>query len=296
MKTIAFIINPIAGTNLRTLTEQKIKKIFPEQKYKLQIEKTEYAGHATELTQQFIAQKVDAIVVAGGDGSVNEVGSLLRHTGIPFGIIPVGSGNGLAHHLKIPLQIEQSLQLVKSGKTIPIDVGIAQCQTFGEEYFFSNCGFGFDSETIHAYDDTKQRGFFTYLYMMIRSFATLNPKRVRIQFEGFDRYLTPFVFTIANSSHYGYNIKAVPNASITDGLLDTLLIPDTNFLRIVRYAAYSLSNSTKALKKVAEYHRAKQMNIFFEHETKFQIDGEPFLVQDELTVCVDSGAVKVFVP
>ena len=296
MKSIAFIINPIAGTNLRVLSEKIILKFFPEQEYDLQIFTTTHAGHASEIAKQLVGENVDIIAVAGGDGSVNEVGSVLRGTSTALGIVPIGSGNGLAHHLTIPLNIEKALLLIKKGYQIPIDIGIAKCHTFGEKCFFSNCGFGFDSETIHAYDNTKMRGIFTYLFMMIKSFTTLKPKRVRICFKGYDNYLHPFVFTVANSSQYGYKIAAVPSASVTDGFLDTLLIPDTNFFRILRYGIYSLSNQTNAIKQVAEYYQAKEIRVEFEKETKFQIDGEPFLVNNELQISIDPKSIHMIVP
>ena len=295
MKSIAFIINPIAGTNLRVLSEKIILKFFSEQEYDLQIFTTTHAGHASEIAKQLVAENIDIIAVAGGDGSVNEVGSVLRGTPTALGIVPIGSGNGLAHHLKIPFNIEKALQLIKKGYHIPVDIGLARCETFGEKCFFSNCGFGFDSETIHAYDDTKMRGIFTYLIMMIRSFATLNPKGVHIKFKGFNKFLHPFVFTVANSSQYGYKIAAVPTASVTDGYLDTLLIPETTFFRILRYAIYSLSNQPKAVKQVAEYYQAKEIEVKFEKETKFQIDGEPFLVNGKLVISIDPKAIQIIV-
>lgn len=294
MKKLSFIINPIAGTNLRTVTEKQIIKHFPAHEYQVEIHKTIRPGHAIDIAKQLV-NNTDIVVIAGGDGTVNEVGSVLRGSETKMGILPVGSGNGLAHHLKIPLNVDKALQVIKKANAVKIDIGIAHCETFGEKCFFSNCGFGFDSETIHAYDDTKMRGFFTYLVMLLKSFFTLHPNRVRIQFKDFDKYLHPFVFTVANSSQYGYKITAVPGASIVDGYLDTLLIPDTKLMRILRYAFYSLSNANQEVKKVAEFYQAQEIVVDFEQSTKFQIDGEPYLVNNRLKISVDHQSLPVIV-
>ena len=113
MKTIHFIVNPIAGKGKAIISEQYLSKYFRKREFSIAVKYTEYKGHAKLLTEQSIVQKVDIIVACGGDGTINEIASCLVLTNIALGIIPIGSGNGLARNLKISTNIEKAIGIIK---------------------------------------------------------------------------------------------------------------------------------------------------------------------------------------
>lgn len=295
MKTIAFIVNPIAGTKLRQISKDLVYSIFQQEKEITIIYKeTAYAGHGIEIAEELIQQGVNAIIVAGGDGSINEIAPLLVNTNIHFGIIPVGSGNGLANHLELPLNVRKAIEVIRNNKIQAIDCGRIQNQQIGSRFFFSNCGFGYDAEVIHAYSEVKWRGFLTYFIFLVKSMITLQPKRVKISFNGLEETIAPFVTTIANSSKYGYSIDVAPDASVTDGLLDIFMIKKKRFLNIFKFAILSLTKKTH-YSNVAEFHQVEQLTIHFAKKTKFQIDGEPFHLEGKTEIEVVKGALKTYI-
>ena len=296
MKSILVIINPIAGTPFRKLNHLLIDKYFPATEYNVEISTTTHQGHAKELAAKAVEEKVDIVIIAGGDGSVNEVGTVLKNTPVQLGIIPTGSGNGLAHHLRIPININKAIQSIKTGIIQKIDVGVVQSEVIGEHFFLSNCGFGYDAEVIHAYSEVPQRGFFTYLYFMFKSIFTLKPKQATIQFHEFKETLKPFVFTVANSSQYGYKIEVAPDASISDGILDALLVKDATTLRVIKFSILSMLKLRDKVLDVADFYKTKDITINFEEETKLQIDGEPHFVSGELKISIDKQALQIFIP
>ena len=118
MKIVHFIVNPIAGKGNPDITEEYLSKYFGKENFRLVVKYSEYKGHAKVLTKQSIKEKAEIIVACGGDGTINEVGSCLVPTVIALGIIPIGSGNGLARNLKIPKSTPLPLMLAKSMKDI----------------------------------------------------------------------------------------------------------------------------------------------------------------------------------
>lgn len=296
MKRILFIVNPIAGTFLRQFKEKDVKEILPETEFYVEIRKTEYKGHEKELVHYAIHNQFETIVAAGGDGTINAVATQIINTPVKLLILPIGSGNGIAHHLGMPFNVRKGIQLLKTGETLQVDVGQVENEKIGTHYFLSNCGFGYDAEVIHSFSKIKARGFFAYFIFLVQSMFTLRPKQALIQMneEQFD--VKPFVFTIANSSFYGYKIEVVPHASMSDGFLDTLLVRDATKKRVLKFAIASLLKRTNQISDVAEYHAAKTLKIQFPSQTKLQIDGEPVFVEGWLNVQILERVLNVIVP
>ncbi|MCX7985407.1 MAG: acylglycerol kinase family protein, partial [Bacteroidales bacterium] len=154
---IGFIINPISGTRNKDELPEYIYQILGS-RYEIEIKFTKRRGHAFELAQQMVERQFDIVVAVGGDGTVNEVASALVHTSSALGIIPGGSGNGLARHLEIPLDWKKAIELFLHFKKVPIDYGTAN-----DIKFFCTCGVGFDAHVGHIFSQNKKRGFWTYL-------------------------------------------------------------------------------------------------------------------------------------
>lgn len=297
MKRILFIINPIAGTSFREFKSMYVEQLLANSsQFYCEIKTTEQKGHERELAQYALANHFDTIVVAGGDGTVNEVATQILNKDISLLILPTGSGNGVAHHLGLPFNIKEGIQLLKTGKKKFIDVGQVNNDGIGQHYFLSNCGFGYDAEVIHSYSKIKARGFFAYFIFLVKSMFTLHPNQVIIKMNDEEFDLKPFVFTIANSSFYGYKIEVVPHASMSDGLLDTLLVRDATKKRILKFAIASLLKKTDQISDVAEYRSTEFVQVDFSSLTKLQIDGEPLFVNGIMNVKILKHALQVIVP
>ncbi len=293
---VCFIINPIAGPNTRKFNDEVIHKYLGNKTSKLEVYRSSAPGHIAELTGKAVENNFDVVAICGGDGSINEAGKMLLHTSTKLALIPIGSGNGLAHHLKIPISVHKTLDLVLNGKTVEIDAGRIQNNELGEQFFFSNFGIGFDAEVIHNYSSKKGRGFGTYIFCMFQSIFSLEPKELDIQLNGKRMNLKPFVFTVANSSQYGYKIKVAPHALISDGILDTLLVRDASFFRVLKFAIVSAMNKADKIGDVAEFETAKSLTITPAEEIKLQIDGEPYTASSSLQIDVLKQALKVLIP
>ena len=166
-------------------------------------------------------KKADIIVACGGDGTINEVASCLVNTNIPLGIVPFGSGNGLASNLKISKKMEKALQTIKDGLLTKIDVG-----QINATYFFSNTGLGFDSDVIHNYEKISKRCLISYIkavYLSFKNYTTSDS--VCIQANEEKLIISPFMVFISNSNEMGYNMSLTPKASLRDGVLDVVIVP-----------------------------------------------------------------------
>jgi len=298
LKKILFIVNPIAGPKSNKLNNQLIYDAFQDSsEHKFEIINTAYKGHSIEIIQKVVQEKsADLVVLSGGDGTIHEVLPVLLKNPIPIAILPSGSGNGLAHHLNIPINKKKALNLIKTGKLTSIDIAEVTNSEFGEKYFHSNFGLGYDAEVIHAYSTVKQRGFFTYIFFMFQSIVKLKPKKIKLTLPQYSEVLKPFVFTVANSSQYGYKIEVAPNASIIDGILDALLVRDATTFRVLKFAFFSMLKINDKLEEAADFFRTEKLSIHFYERTKIQIDGEPFYASGDAEVRIHKHALQVITP
>jgi YegS/Rv2252/BmrU family lipid kinase len=215
---IHFILNPNAGTNSLQKRERIVKTLtaIPNSK----VWQTERVKHASELTKIAISEGATKVIAIGGDGTINEVASALLFSKIPLGIIPMGSGNGLARNLQIPLQFEKALHKAINGNMISIDAG-----KWNERPFFCTAGIGFDAFVAAHFAKRGKRGFLNYLYS---SFVSLfNYKAIEIKEKG-----TVFSFTVANANQFGNNAYISPESDLQDGLLEAIQIKPGHILSL----------------------------------------------------------------
>lgn len=270
MSYIHFIVNPISGKGKHEITASYLRSFFPNDSYIIQIDYTEYKNHATELTKIAMEANPDFIVACGGDGTINEVASCLIGTNIKLGIIPVGSGNGLAANLQIPKELNEALKVIKTGNTTAIDVG-----KVNNHYFFSNMGIGIDAVIIKNYEYSGKRTLISYIKSALSASFEFKPTKTLISFPNRLIIETPFMLFVSNSNEMGYNMSLTPKASLTDGLLDIVIVPSLAFREKLLLGYYVLRNKTEDFKKAqhfltGELHLELPEKIF----PDMQIDGE----------------------
>ena len=222
-KSILFLINPKSGVQNKVGLPKLIESVLDKQKYEYSIAKTEYRGHATELAEDAVKQQIDAVVAVGGDGTVNEVGRALVGSKTALGILPFGSGNGLARHLGIPINPRSAIEFIN--KALPVSVDYGKINDFP---FFCTCGIGFDAFVSHSFSKGKRRGLFGYMNNTLMDFIKYESEVYEVETEWNRKKHKAFLIACGNAAQYGNNAYIAPKASMRDGMLSvTILEPFT---------------------------------------------------------------------
>lgn len=231
------IVNPISGTK----GKEKILKELHEHPL-CRLVATTGPGDATRLSRQAREQGARAVIAVGGDGTVREVAIPLIGGDVPMGIIPAGSGNGLARHLHIPADPKKAFAIIRDGHVSRIDTAEACGMPF-----FCTMGLGFDAEVSVRFANSGRRGKFSYMSAIAAAFRSYNPLNYRITLDS-GRVLerTAMILTVANAGQYGNNAWIAPHASLTDGVLDLVLLRKGDALHTLEAAPQLFTGSLES--------------------------------------------------
>lgn len=288
MKNIAFIVNPISGTKAKNRVAKLIRELLDLQQFAPTVVVTEYAGHATQLAQQFALEDYYAVVAVGGDGTINEVASGLIGTATALGIVPNGSGNGFARHLDISTRMNRAIEMLNNSEVINVDYGLVNDQPF-----FSTCGVGFDAIVAQDFSDSS-RGFKGYLQSIFKDFFQYKADTYQLKGEGIDITTTAFLVNFANAGQWGYDAYIAPKASVQDGWLDVAIVSE---FPMTAAAGLALSLFTKNIDEKLHMNtiRAKELTLTRTSEGPMHIDGTPVMMPAELHVKIVEEGLKVLV-
>ena len=288
MKNIAFIVNPISGTKAKNRVAKLIRELLDLQQFAPTVVVTEYAGHATQLAQQFAMEDYYAVVAVGGDGTINEVASGLIGTNTALGIVPNGSGNGFARHLDISTRMNRAIEMLNSSEVINVDYGLVN-----DLPFFSTCGVGFDAIVAQDFSDSS-RGFKGYLQSIFKDFFQYKADTYQLKGEGIDITTTAFLVNFANAGQWGYDAYIAPKASVQDGWLDVAIVSE---FPITAAAGLALSLFTKNIDEKLHMNtiRTKKLTLTRASEGAMHIDGTPMVMPAELHVKIVEEGLKVLV-
>lgn len=289
-KRALLIINPISGTSRKEGLEEKVAQRLGDCSIGVTTCRTTCAGDATRLAREGVEKGFDAVIAAGGDGTVNETANALCDTGVSFGIIPCGSGNGLARHLGIPVDVRASLDIIADGRTESCDHGIVNGHNF-----FCTFGMGFDAAVSHKFAESKHRGKLTYISNTFREYIGYKPDEYVITANG--RVITDraFVVAVCNASQYGNNAYIAPQASITDGLLDITIIHYGNLLTTALVGLDLMSGSIDHNMLIHTF-RAKSLTIERKNPGPVHVDGEPMEMGASLSIDCKPSSLNIFTP
>lgn len=288
MKNIAFIVNPISGTKTKNRVAKLIRDILNTQQFAPIVVMTEYAGHATQLAQQFAAQEYYAVIAVGGDGTVNEVATGLIGTNTALGIVPNGSGNGFARHLDISTRMNRAIEMLNSSEVIHVDYGLVN-----DKPFFSTCGVGFDAVVAQDFSNSE-RGIKGYIQSIIKDIFQYEPDTYHLQGEGVDLTTTAFLINFANAGQWGYDAYIAPKASVQDGWLDVSIA--SKFPMVVA-PGLALRLFTKTIDETMHLNtlRCKEITLTRPSEGIAHIDGTPVILPSSLHVKIVEDGLKVLV-
>lgn len=212
--TLLAIVNPLSGTATaaqKATLQHYLTDRASRAGYTPEVIVTTHAGHATELAAAAVQRGVGRVVAIGGDGTINETARALRQSGTALGIVPMGSGNGLARHLGVPLDARRAIDKAVDGRPVLIDSG-----EIGGHPFFCTAGLGFEAHVAHLFAQQPVRGLATYIRTAYRAFWGYKPGRYTIN--GVEKTL--FSLAFANAGQFGNNAWIAPRANIADGRLD----------------------------------------------------------------------------
>ncbi len=287
LKNILFIINPISGGKDKRHFPDKIIQHLDSKKFNPDFVFTERVNHARELAEQAINMGVDFVVAVGGDGTINEVASVLVDSDQIMGIIPVGSGNGLARTLDIPINEKKAIQRLNDLRVDRIDSGV-----FNKHHFFGIAGVGFDAHVSACFARNKTRGLRGYMHTVLSEVISYQPQHYTIEIDGKVLHREAFIISIANSSQYGNNTYIAPLASVKDGLLDVCIIRRFP-LYYLPMVGFHLVNKTVHQSKYIEVIKGKEIEIHREKAGIVHLDGEPEWMEEDLQIVVKPCSLHV---
>jgi diacylglycerol kinase (ATP) len=282
-----FIMNPISGGRKKDVFLSLLKEFTKKSKYSVELKKTEHGGHASQIAREAVQAGFTKIIAVGGDGTVNEIAKELVHTNTSLGIIPFGSGNGLARHLKIPMDSKKALDLLDSGESNSIDVGFMNGQAF-----FCTAGLAFDAHIGKIFAGIKGRGFSGYLKAVLKEYFSYTSEEYEVEINKRKSRHRAFLITAANAGQYGNNVYIAPSADIKDGLLDLCIVKTFSVFKLPSMALRVFNRSVDKSKYVTTI-TAKNFIIRRKNKGPFHIDGEPYDGGKEFKFEIKENALKV---
>jgi YegS/Rv2252/BmrU family lipid kinase len=291
MKKVTIIINPVSGTISKNKIPRLANEILHSQSFQTEIVYTQQPRHASQITQEALDKNVDYIVAAGGDGTVNEVARAMIHTSASLGIIPVGSGNGLARDLGIPMDIRKAIEIIAKGHNLTIDYG-----KVNEHIFFCTCGVGFDAIVSEKFSEGKRRGSISYAKNAIAEYLKFKPDIYEITLEnGTTLREKAFLITCANASQYGNNAYIAPQADKRDGLMDIVVLAPINPFDVGPLAIQLFTKQIDHNQRVSHY-RSRKAIIKRSQAGPLHVDGEPLQAGTEIFLEIIPEGLRVITP
>lgn len=288
-KRLLFVINPISGTAAKEHLPEMIAKYIDSNLFDYTIRNTEYAGHATVLAREAVAEGVDVVVAVGGDGTVNEVARSLVHTPAALGIIPLGSGNGLARHLLIPLSVKRSIEIINRMEIRELDYGV-----INEYPFFCTCGMGFDAFVSLKFAETGKRGPITYIQKVLEEGVRYKPETYELSSDGDTIVHKAFLISCANASQYGNNAYIAPQASMSDGLMDVIVMEPFDVIEAPQIAIDMFSKTLDLNSKIKTF-QTKRLHIHRSRPGVIHYDGDPVMSGEDITVHLEEKGIRIVV-
>ena len=287
---ILAIINPVSGVGSKDKLPRLIDTVVDHETNDVSIVMSEYAGHAREIAAQAVSDGIDVVVAIGGDGTVNEVGSALCQTSTALAIVPCGSGNGLARHLRIPTNLSRALQVVNNGVVGQFDY----CTVNGKP-FFCTCGMGFDATVSYKFSNEGTRGFITYIKTTLSEYVKYKPQEYLIDIDGKKMQEKAFVIACCNAAQYGNNAYIAPRATMQDGLIDVTVMHPFSLVQSPLIGARLFLRQLNHDHHVSIY-RGKRVVIERRRDDIMHIDGDPVMMPQRIVIENISNGINILVP
>jgi diacylglycerol kinase (ATP) len=293
-----YFINPISGTKGKVLLLATIKKKTAEKNIPFQILHTNAAGEYDDLIQKIYTEKITDVIVCGGDGTVNQIANALLGIDINIGIIPMGSGNGLALAAKISVKVEKALNIIFKGNATLIDSFY-----INKKFSCMLCGLGFDAQVAHDFAKQKKRGLATYVKQSAKNFFKATPYPFLIAVNNDEIKTDAYFISIANSNQFGNQFTIAPRASLSDGLIDIVIVNKMSKLRMLLTVMRQIKVGKVRPYEDKKYHRTdigyfqtKKLTIQNPTLAPLHIDGDPVQTAPFFEIEIIEKAFKLLMP
>lgn len=290
--TVLLIVNPASGTVSKHRIVPDVLRALQKLGWDVDLRATIGPGHATTLAREAAQSgaKYKAVLACGGDGTVNEVATGLVGTKMPMGIIPCGSGNGLARHLGIPVDVRQSIAVIAEKNIIDADFGTAN-----DKPFFCTFGVGFDAAVSERFARKKRRGLIMYFKSAIDEYVGFSPENYIIEANGQTISDKAYLVVVCNANQYGNNAFIAPYASVTDGELDITVVHTGNIFQQANLAVDFLSGYIGKNAMVDTF-RATNVRITRSATGAAHLDGDPTSMPATIDIRCHPGGLRLFAP
>jgi diacylglycerol kinase (ATP) len=297
-RKLLYFVNPISGTRRKGKLVEQLHKLNRSANINYTIEYTNAQGDYSYLVNYIIEHDITDVIICGGDGTVSTITSFLLASPVNVGIVPMGSGNGLALAARIPYDLKKAMRIIFHGHSQLVDGfrinGMFSCMM---------CGVGNDAEIAHEFALTKVRGLKTYLKLSLKKYFSMKPYSFTIMANNSTHTVDAFFITVSNANQFGNNVTIAPRASLNDGLLDIVVVSKMNLLRlpielfrqIVGINALSEISSSSGKRGVV-YFQSDRIKIINNNLAPIHIDGEPYAAAAEITIEIIPGAFRLLQP
>lgn len=288
---IRFLINPISGVSGQKRVAETIQRLIDPSIWDFEITYTEYAGHATILAQDAASKGYKAVVAVGGDGTMHETALGLIHSKTALGIIPRGSGNGLARFLKIPMGLDASIEMLNKAQFSPFDT----IEYNNGKRAIGLMGLGFDAHVAHKFAVHGKRGLGTYIKIVLKEFQKFKVPTFTIKLDGKVIQQPFFLISIANSNQFGNEVRINPMANGSDGLIEVCMLKSIPLLASIAFG-YRLFSGKAYTSKYLDVISCKELEIVNHDNSPLHVDGEPIESNSEFKIKVDPHSLIVITP
>ncbi len=289
MTKITFIINPISGTQKKDKIPELIEQTLDKTKFDYKIVFTEYAGQGAQIAEECSKEGCDICVAVGGDGTVNEIARALIHSNTALGIIPCGSGNGLARHLCIPMNIKGALDIINMAQIDSFDYGIVNNQPF-----FCTCGMGFDAFISFKFAEAGKRGLTTYVENVLKEGLKYKPETYTVEDDSGVHHYKAFLIACANAAQYGNNAYIAPGASMKDGEMDVIIMEPFDVIEAPQIAMDMFAKTLHNNSHIKAF-KTKRLHIHRSSPGAIHFDGDPIMTNAEVDIEIVPAGLKAVV-
>jgi diacylglycerol kinase (ATP) len=287
---VLFIVNPISGKGKGKQIVNMLEKKIDKSKIDYEVVYTEKSKHATELSKNAVERGFDIVTAIGGDGSMHETALGLIGSNTALAIIPTGSGNGLARHLNIPMNVNKAIETINKGNKIVIDT-----LQIGKRLGVGIAGIGFDGYVSELFSKFGKRGLITYAKIIIKEYSGYKPKSITLLIDNKEYTFNPLLISFANSSQFGNNATIAPMANVQDNILDVCVLNKLSIFQSIAFAV-KLFNKKTASSKFLQIIPCNSLKVL-NNDCKFMhIDGEPKKAEQVFDISINPLSLNVIVP
>lgn len=288
-KQIVFIMNPISGTVSKAGIPHIIEANLDKEKFDYTIRETQYAGHASVIAEEAKNEKADIVVAVGGDGTVNEVARAIVQSDTALAILPCGSGNGLARHLMLPMNIKGAIRIINQCEVHCLDYG-----TINNIPFFCTCGMGFDAFISMKFAMSGKRGPISYVENVLKEGLKYKPETYEIEDETGTKRYKAFLISCANASQYGNDAYIAPQASMSDGLMDVIIMEPFDVLEAPQISIDMFNKTLNKNSKIKTF-KTKKIHIHRDQPGVIHYDGDPLMMGEDIDIELIAKGIKILV-